>query len=149
MTEKIETIIKSIKKNAKEYYAETGKPLGVTGEVGEVETSIILGLKLAPARQQGFDATDKNGKKVQIKSRCVYDNPKKSRRTGSLKIKTEWDYVLLSLLDESYNIYEIYIARRPELEKEIKKPGSKARNERETLSTNQFKRIAKLIWKKS
>jgi hypothetical protein len=149
MTEKIKTIIMAIKKNAKEYYSETRKPLGVTGEIGEFETSEILGLKLAPARQAGFDAIDKNGEKVQIKSRCVYDDPKKSRRTGSMKIKKEWDYVLLSLLDESYDVYEIYKANRAEIEKEIKKPGSKVRNERETLNTNQFKRIAKLIWKKS
>ena len=51
-------LLEQVKKLAGEYYRLTGKPLGVTGEVGEYEAARILGLDLAEARTAGYDATD-------------------------------------------------------------------------------------------
>jgi len=42
-----------------DYYNTTGKPLGITGEMGEYLVAKELGLKLAQAREPGFDAVEK------------------------------------------------------------------------------------------
>jgi hypothetical protein len=59
---------------AQQYRALTGKPLGITGEVAEYEASRILGVKLTPARQAGYDAVetvDGAERRLQIKGRCA------------------------------------------------------------------------------
>ena len=45
------------KRVARRYYELTGKPLGVTGEIAELEAARLLNLRLANARQSGWDAT--------------------------------------------------------------------------------------------
>lgn len=45
-----EEILHDVKALAIEYDAATGKPLGVTGEIAEVEAARLLGLHLAEAR---------------------------------------------------------------------------------------------------
>jgi hypothetical protein len=50
-------ILANAKILAQKYYALTGKPLGITGEVAEYEAARILGVKLTQARQSGYDAT--------------------------------------------------------------------------------------------
>ena len=49
----IEPILEKAKEAAVEYYRLTGKPLGITGEIGEYWAAKHLNLKLAPARQDG------------------------------------------------------------------------------------------------
>ena len=57
-------ILARAKQVAIDYYRLTGKPLGITGEVGEYEAARLLKLKLAIARTPGFDATDQSGSPV-------------------------------------------------------------------------------------
>ena len=52
----IAEILSEAKSLAKKYRMLTGKPLGITGEVGEFSAAQILGLELAEARQSGYDA---------------------------------------------------------------------------------------------
>jgi len=64
--------VKSAIDVALEYEAATSgkRKLGITGEVGEVLVCHKLGLKLVlDSRSEGFDALDKNGLRVQIKTR--------------------------------------------------------------------------------
>jgi hypothetical protein len=71
--DQIFAILREAKRLAQEYRRLTGKPLGVTGEVAEYEAARILGVKLTPARQSGYDAIEeKDGtiRKLQIKGRC-------------------------------------------------------------------------------
>jgi hypothetical protein len=56
---RIMEILREAKKLAQEYHALSGKPLGITGEVAEYEAARILGVELTPARQPGYDATEK------------------------------------------------------------------------------------------
>jgi hypothetical protein len=51
---RVRDILESIKPLAAEYYELTGKPLGVTGEIGEAEAARIRGLDLAPVRTKGY-----------------------------------------------------------------------------------------------
>ena len=56
---------------AKAYRKLTDKPLGITGEVGEVLAARLLKLTLKDARQPGYDAVGKDGRRVQIKARII------------------------------------------------------------------------------
>ena len=143
-------IVRAAKKLAIQYYKETGKPLGVTGEISEWEAARILGLKLCVAREAGYDALrirGKGPKKVQIKGRRILEISKRGGRIGTIRFKHKWDSVILIILDEVYKPVVIYEALRSDIKKALTAPGSKARNERGALSINKFKSIAQEIWR--
>lgn len=76
-------VLRKVKLLAQRYRKLTGKPLGITGEVAEYEAARILGVELTPARNTGFDATErKNGsiRRLQIKSRCLLPDCKPGQR---------------------------------------------------------------------
>ena len=146
---KISGIIEAAKLLAKQYRGYTGKPLGITGEIGEYEAANLLGLDLAPARTPGYDAKDAKGKRYQIKTRCVLNDSKPGQRMGSIQLKHGWDAILLIMLDENFDPVEIYKADRGAVEKAIKAPGSKARNERGQLGVSKFKSIGGRVWPNS
>ena len=144
------SLLKQAKRIARKYYELTGRPLGITGEVAEYEAARILGLNLAEVRQPGYDALEDtpNGvRKVQIKGRRLPVNPKAGQRIGSIRLDKEWDTVILVLMGLDYEVYEIWEADRPAVEKALKAPGSKARNERGALAVSKFKSIGNLRWK--
>lgn len=139
------------KKLADEYRQLTGKPLGITGEVAEYEAARILGIKLTPARQAGYDAVEeKNGatRRLQIKGRCLLDGCKPGQRLGSIRIEKEWDAVVMVLLDQNLNAVEIYEADRRAIEDVLIAPGSIARNERGAMAVSKFKAIGRLRWRR-
>lgn len=145
------TILARAKKLAQEYRQLTGKPLGITGEVAEYEAARLLGVKLTPVRQAGYDAIEKRDgakRKLQIKGRCLLDNCKPGQRLGSIRIGKEWDAVLMVLLDQNFDALEIYEAARRPLVDELTRPGSKARNERGQLAVSKFKSIGRLRWRR-
>ena len=145
-------LLKEAKGLAREYYALTGKPLGVTGEVAEYEAARILGVELTRARQAGYDAVEHIGgttKKLQIKGRCLQENGKPSQQLGTIRTKHDWDAVLMVLLDHEFNALEIYEAQRPEIESALTAPGSIARNVRGALSVSKFKSIGHLRWRRA
>ena len=141
-------VLKRARQAAVDYYRLTGKPLGITGEIGEYEAARLLGLKLAVARTPGYDAIDKSGsRRYQIKSRALSEtNRRKSQRVGSIKLDQEWDAVLLVLMNESFLTLEIWEAERKCVAKALEAPGSKARNERGALSVSKFKQIAHQVY---
>ena len=142
----LERLAAEVRVLAIEYYRLTGKPLGITGEIGEVETAKLLDLKLAPARQAGYDATDRSGRKLQIKARCIPDGPPRSQQVGSIKFKHRWNAVLLILMDMRFEPIEIWKASRGKLKTALEAPGSKARNERGSLAVSKFKKIGRCVW---
>ncbi|MDQ2702032.1 MAG: hypothetical protein M3Y70_04290 [Pseudomonadota bacterium] len=134
---------------AQRYYALTKKPLGITGEVAEYEAARILGVKLAPARQAGYDATEIVGgrtRTLQIKGRCLPPGCSPSQRLGSIQPGKEWDSVLMVLLDATFSATEIWEADRAAVIAALAAPGSKARNERGALGVAKFKSIGRLRW---
>ncbi len=148
----IAEILADAKSLAKRYRKLTGKPLGITGEVAEFSAAQILGLELAEARQSGYDAVRKeNGQitKIQIKGRCIPKNAKPGQRLGSIRLDKEWDTVLLVLLDEDLEVECMYEAERSDIEKALRAPGSKARNERGALAVSKFKAIGHEAWNRN
>ena len=128
------------------YRELTGKPLGITGEVGEIIAARLLKLKLANAREKGYDAVGEDGRLVQIKSRCIPINSNPGQRIGSIRLNHRWDTVVLTLMTLKYEPIEVWEADRSMIERELLKPGSKSRNERGALSVARFKSIGVLRW---
>ena len=148
MKKEIGEILLAAKELASRYKKLTGKPLGITGEVAEFSAAKILNLELAAARKAGYDALGSDKRKIQIKGRCLSDNPKPGQRLGSIRLDQEWDSVLLVLMNEFFDVTEMWEAFRPEVESALLAPGSKARNERGALSVNKFKQIGQQVWPK-
>ena len=142
-------LVEQVKLVSRQYRELTGRPLGCTGEIGELEAIRILGLEPSPVRQAGYDAvwlTPAGKRRVQIKSRCVLTDSKPSQRIGSIDCTKEWDTVMLVLLDENLDATKIYAADRDQVVSALEAPGSKARNERGALSVSKFRSIGKLVW---
>lgn len=142
-------LLAKAKRLAREYYKLTGKPLGVTCEIAEFETARLLKLKLEHARCPGYDATEPNGsrrKRIQIKGRCIYGRYKPGARVGKVRTDQPFDAVLLVLLDENYDATKMYQATKSAIIKALEAPGSKARNERGSLSIHKFIQISRLRW---
>jgi len=144
------TLFADIKTLAQRYYASTGRPLGVTGEVAEYEAARLLGLELAPVRQSGWDASEADSSRTyQIKGRVLRDRSRLGQRMGALSATKEWDAVLLVLLDESYEATEIWEADRGAVLEVLARPGSRARSERGQLAITQFISVGSLRWGRS
>jgi len=144
----LRSVIRDAKEIAKRYRNLTGKPLGITGEVGEFAAAELMNLRLTGARQPGYDAVASDGHRIQVKARCIPPDSRKSQHLGSIRLKHEWDTVMLILVDAEFEPLEIYEARRSDIERELTRPGSKARNVRGSLSVSKFKSIALLVWSK-
>ena len=111
--------IDAAKAAARRYRELTGKPLGITGEVGEVTAARLLGLTLCDARQPGYDAVGADGRRVQIKARRLLPNSGSGQRFGSIRLDHEWDTVALILLDENFEPTEVWEAPRDLVEQEL------------------------------
>lgn len=146
MQREIQDILLTAKDLAVRYKELTGKPLGITGELAEFNAATLLGLTLSEARQAGYDAIDRRSRKIQIKGRCLPENPKPGQRLGSIRLDHEWDVVLLVIMDSTFEVIEMWEAGRPSIKEAILAPGSKSRNERGQLSINNFKQIGTQVW---
>ncbi|WP_200371980.1 DUF6998 domain-containing protein [Rhodovibrio salinarum] len=135
---------------AVDYYRLTGKPLGITGEIGEYLAAKILHLQLADARAPGYDAIDGSGRKIQIKARCIpRDTRLTGQRLGSIRLEHEWDCVMLVLLDQEFRPRTIHELNRTSIAAALAKPGSKARNERGAMAVSQFISLGHEVWRES
>lgn len=145
--EEVAAVLERARAAAIDYYKLTGKPLGITGEIGEYEVARLLGLKLAAPRKAGYDAIDSAGRRYEIKARCINENGlRKSQRLGSIKLTHAWDAVLLVILDMDFRATGIWQAEREAIAAAIAAPGSRARNARGALAVSKFKSIGRKIW---
>ena len=146
----IRFVLLQAKSLAVEYYRLTGKPLGVTGEVAELEAAEKLGLRLSGARTAYYDATreaDERSERFQIKGRAIARDDPYRGRMPSVKCDGGFEYVLLVLLDKTtMDVLEIWQADRLAVAERLAAPGSKARNERLSLGISQFRSIATRVW---
>jgi hypothetical protein len=142
-------ILRRIKPLARRYRELTGRPLGVTGEVGEFEATRLLRVRLAGVRQPGFDAKlRRNGReeRLEIKTRVILPDSKPGQNIGSLRVRSRrWNAVLLVLLDERYDATEIWRASRTSILRELRRPGSNARR-RGVLTVEKFKSVGRRVW---
>ncbi len=138
--------VKSAINVALEYEAATNgkRKLGITGEVGKVLVCHQRGLRLMlDSRSEGFDAVDREGLRVQIKTlRSESEGlPSKAGRTGRFA-EHKFDYALLALLDHEYQLCEIWRADYKKL-----KPIIEAQKRR-APHLSSFKRAGRKIFPK-
>jgi hypothetical protein len=110
----------------------------------------LLGLEpLAEGLEGGFDAIDpgRGNKRIQIKSRTLFDESKSGQRIGQMKLEKEWDSVVLVLMDEDYEPYEMYEAEREDILDSVGKSSS-SRARRGAMSVARFKIIGRRVWSK-
>ncbi len=146
----LEKLIAETRRIAREYRNATGKPLGgVSGEIAQFDACKELGLESVPVGTEGgYDAVGRgkrDGKKVQIKARTIFEEGKQGQRIGQLKLEQEWDSVVLVLLDENFEPFEMYEAERAELTEAHHENESK-RSKRGVMSVAKFKAISQLVW---
>jgi hypothetical protein len=133
---------------AAEYRRTMGKPLpGISNEIALHDAIRLLSLEPAADTAGGYDAVDpaRDDKKIQVKSRTIFDDTKSGQRIGQIRVEQSWDSVLLVLMDEDYEPYEIYEAERDEL-LEFMEKSSSSRVRRGALSVARFKIIGRLAW---
>lgn len=133
---------------AAEYRRTMGKPLpGISNEIALHDAIRLLKLTPVDASVGGYDAIDpaRDGLRIQIKSRTIFDESKTGQRIGQIKAEQPWDCVVLVLMDDNYEPYELYEADRDDL-LEFMEKASSGRAKRGALSVARFKMIGRLAW---
>lgn len=142
----INEIIETLRLCAIRYYQLTGKPVGITAEIGEHDAARLLGLTLSGARQEGYDALKPDGTRVQIKTRALEDAEiVGSHRVGAIKLDHEWDSIMLVLMGRDYQTVAIHEVARSTIEHAIMRTESKARRAGK-LSVAEIIRIGRQVW---
>jgi len=136
-------LIGEARRIAAEYRRTTGKSLGISSEISKHDGCYLLGLEPVNEQVGGYDAEDAEGNKIQIKGRVIFDESKSGQRLGQLKLEQDWDAVLLVLMDENFDTYEIYQAWRKDIIDALEEGN---RNKRGAMSVARFKNIAALVW---
>jgi len=143
-------LIEQTRKLAAEFRRTTGTMLPVSGEIARHDVSHHLDLELNKENTAGFDAIGRNereGLRIQIKSRVVGDSVKPGHRIGQLNPDGDWDLVILSLMNEEFEPLEMYEASREEIIDAALDASSK-RKKRGAISVAKFKIVGKLVWTK-
>ncbi|AKH19013.1 hypothetical protein [Sedimenticola thiotaurini] len=141
-------LISQARQLAAEYRRTMGKPLpGISNEIALHDAIRLLKLTPVDASVGGYDAVDpaRDGLRIQIKSRTIFDESKTGQRIGQIKAEQPWDSVVLVLMDDNYEPYEIYEADRDDL-LEFMEKSSSSRAKRGALSVARFKMIGRLAW---
>jgi len=109
-------LIADARKLAAEYKKIKGKVLpGISSEIAAYDASRLLDLDLCEDESIGYDALGRGvreGKRIQIKGRTIFDENKTGQRIGQIKIDKEWDSIVLILLDSDYQPFKIFEADR-------------------------------------
>lgn len=146
----VDTLIGQARKLAADYRRATGKPLpGVSAEIAENDAARLLNLELVSDETLGYDAVghgQREGKRIQIKSRTIFDDAKSGHRIGQLRTGQAWDSVMLVLMDDNYEPFEIYEAERDNVLEAVAEAESSKRAKRGLLSVAKFKAIGQLVW---
>lgn len=144
----VDKLMKEARTLAAEYRKATGKPLGISSEIAEHDAARLLNLELCTERSDGYDAIglgEREGLRIQIKGRAIFDESKAGHRIGQLKLDKLWDSVVLVIMDDEYQPVELYEASRTVIEEALADSKSKRAN-RGAMSVAKFKVIGKRVW---
>ena len=148
----VKTILNAIKPLAALYYQQTGKPLGVTGEIAEAAAAEALGLELVSARTVGYDAvrqTSDGLERIEIKGRALGEGAHAGQKIGRIRRNADCDTVMLVLMDNAtLEPSQIWAAPYKAIEERLDVPGSNARK-RGVLSLSEFKQLGAKVWPKA
>lgn len=145
----VDKLMVEARRLAAEYRRATGKPLGISAEIAEYDAARLLNLELHKNDESGYDAIGhgpREGKRIQIKGRAIFDESKPGHRIGQLKMEKPWDSVVLVLMDENYEALEIYEADRDELDEAVRESLNSNRAKRGVMSVAKFKHLGRMVW---
>lgn len=74
----------------------------------------------------------------------MFNNNYHGQRLGQLKLDKEWDSVVLVLMNEEYQVFEIFEATRDDVFDNLNDNSS--RMKRGAMSVAKFRNIAILVW---
>ena len=143
----INKLIDETRRLAAEFKRTTGTMLPVSGEIARYDVSHHLDLTLNNDSGCGYDATGNNqreGLRVQIKSRVIGDSVKSGHRLGQINPNGNWDIVILSLMNNEFEPLEMYQLNRNEIINML----SNSNKKQNTISVAKFKIIGDLVWSK-
>ncbi len=144
----VDKLMSEARRIAAEYRKATGKVLGISSEIARHDAARLMNLELTDDQNAGWDALGRGtreGKRIQIKGRAIFDEQKGGQRIGQLKAEQEWDSVMVVMMDEDYEPTEIFEADRADVAEAINESDSK-RAKRGAMSLAKFKIISRLVW---
>ncbi|MDH5784820.1 MAG: hypothetical protein OEZ16_04330 [Chromatiales bacterium] len=146
----VDKLMAQTRRLATEFRQTTGQPLPVTAEIANYDAARLLNLEIIQPPPGGYDAVGldgaREGLRFQIKGRAIFDEKKGGQRLGQLRLEQPWDAVLLVLLDEQYEPFEIYEAGREAIKDAMEMADESNRNKRGAMSVARFRHIARLVW---
>lgn len=146
----VDKLITEARRVAAEYRRATGKPLpGVSAEICQHDAARLLDLEICQKPVGGYDALGRGkreGKRIQIKGRAIFDDSKGGQRIGQLKLEQQWDSVVLVIMDDNLEPVEIFEAERDEILMAMEDVADSKRNKRGLMSVARFKNIGRLVW---
>ena len=148
----VDKLMAQTRRLAVEYRSATGKPLPVGSELANYDAARLLDLELVPPGAAGYDAIGRGvraGQRIQIKGRTIFDGQRSGQRIGQLKVNQDWDSLMLVLLDEDFEPFEIYEADRETVEDALADSASPGQRKRGAISVAKFKIIGRLAWSRS
>ncbi|MCC6207657.1 MAG: hypothetical protein IT488_05855 [Gammaproteobacteria bacterium] len=147
----VDKLIAETRRLAAAYRRTTGRPLaGVGAEICQHDAARLLDLELCQPPVIGYDAVGRGGragKRVQIKGRAIFDEGKGGHRIGQLRTDQEWDSVVLVLMDENFEPFEIYEAERAAILDDLDRSESR-RSKRGAMSVARFRNLGRLVWER-
>ncbi|MGD8526772.1 MAG: hypothetical protein PVJ63_11025 [Thioalkalispiraceae bacterium] len=142
----VDKLLGEARRIAAEYRRTTGTSLPITSEIAKHDACVYLELEPANESQGGYDAQNKDGLRIQVKGRAIFDESKGGQRLGKMKLEQEWDALAMVLMDENFETTEIYLATRDEIETALQEQVNSKRSKRGAMSVARFKHIARLVW---
>lgn len=146
----VDKLIAEARRLSAEYRKATGRPLGgVSGEIAEYDAARLMDLEICEPKPGGYDAIGRGkrmGMRIQIKGRTIFDEGRTGQRIGQLKIEQEWDSVMLVLMNENLEAFEIYEAMREDVMQTMMEAKVSNRSKRGAMSVAKFKAISHLVW---
>jgi len=149
---KVDKLMDETRRLAAEYRRSTGQTLPVSGELAKNDAIRLLKLSVPEQPISGIDAvleSEQGVTKFQVKGRVIFDDSKQGQRVGQLAFDTDWDAILLVLMNGEYETTEIYSLDRATAENELQNSDGSKRSKRGAMSVAKFKIIAELVWSKS
>ncbi len=145
----IDKLMHETRQLAAKYRQTTGSTLPVTGEIARYDVSKALNLQLTDDQTLGYDAIglgDRDGLRVLIKGRVLFEDSRSTPRIGQLKPDGRWDNVVLILFDDDYEAVEMYEATHDDIEAALQTKSESSNKKRGAMSIAQFKIISQLVW---
>ena len=145
----VDKLMSEARRLAAEYRRATGKSLGISAEIAKHDACRLLDLEPSEDAAGGYDAIgrgSRDGQRIQIKGRAIFDESKSGQRLGQLKVEQNWDSVVVVLMDAEFEPVEIYEAARDTVLEALESGRESKRSKRGAMSVAKFKAIARLVW---